>query len=160
MSDIMNSVSFVPEEKEYVNDLLNYLLDYNSKSDKYYNEIHIWSDGYCTTVDWVHKNYGYEDAQFMLVNEDQEVMNRVDLPDGTSEYVFQGDENETLETFLREHPNYYKNQWGRWVNKDEEVELSKLLNKEETEDDTNSLWDEFVTKNRNKYLKNIIDEGE
>ena len=54
MSEKYNSMAFTPEEvkKGLHLKLLNTLLDLNAaREDASYNDIHIWSDSYCTIID-------------------------------------------------------------------------------------------------------------
>ena len=50
----LNKMAFSPEEvKEGLHKtLLDYLLDYNAKSNDWMNDIHVTTDGYCTIVCW------------------------------------------------------------------------------------------------------------
>ena len=57
-----NSMAFTPKEVEkgLHLGLLSFLLDYNSKSEDHYNDIHITTDGYCTIIEWSHNPFSDE----------------------------------------------------------------------------------------------------
>jgi len=69
----MNSKAFSPDEvsKGLHIDLLKCLIDYNSKSDECYNDIHIYTDGYCTIIEWCEVDYDekYNNKRFKLVED-------------------------------------------------------------------------------------------
>lgn len=117
-----NSVAFSPEdvEKGYHQDLLDYLTDFNKKSDDDYYEIHITSDGYCMIIEFEKVPYSREfGGRFEYVDEDQCIMTEKQLPDDTYVLVHDEDEyKELLDDFLKENPNYEKNEFGRWINTD------------------------------------------
>lgn len=131
----MNSKAFIPEEVEkgIHFDLINYLLDYNSKSEYYYYDIHITTDGFCVIVEWENLPYdGSYGGRFEYVEEDQYIMTEKQMPDDTYIMVHDEDEyNELLDEFLKENPGYYKNEWGRWCN-EEDV---KIFNGQDREDE-------------------------
>ena len=121
----VNNVAFTPEEvkKGYLQDLLSYLTDYNKKSDDYYYDIHITSDGYCSIVEFIHVPYdnslgGY--GRFEYVDEDQIVVKEVILPDNSIVVAYNEEhEKELLDEFLKENPWYKKNECGRWYDERE-----------------------------------------
>lgn len=73
----VNSMTFLPEEVEkgMVTDMVKYLIHANKVSNHHFNDIHIWSDSYCTIVEWIWKDYA-DDLQygsFKYVGYEQEV---------------------------------------------------------------------------------------
>ena len=126
----MNSMAFAPEEKENMKKLLKFLVeDYDSED--YYNEVHITSDGYCTIVEWELVTYdGSLGGKFEYVDEDHEVLKQLIFPDNHYEYVLDCDEEKVLEEWLKEHPEYVKNEYGRWVNKEEQKAWEEYINGE------------------------------
>ena len=122
----MNRKAFVPEEvkKGLLKDLLDYLLNYNLKSKDYYNEIHITTDGYCTIVEWedvpYDKGWG---GTFQYIDESHVVMKEVMFPDNHSEYLFDEEEQEAIDEWLKENPGWKQNEFGIWYN---EVECQQL----------------------------------
>lgn len=93
----MNSQAFTPEQVENgeLNDLIEYLLNFNKKSDKSYMDIHITSDSYCTIVEWVEIHYDFkgECGEFKFVDSDEYVMKEIRFPDGHYDMVFQKKQN-------------------------------------------------------------------
>ena len=75
----MNSMSFTPKdvEKGELRKFLDTLLSMDL--DERYNEIHIWSDSFCTIVDWecVPWDHSYG-GTFEYVDEDHEVISYSD----------------------------------------------------------------------------------
>lgn len=127
----MNSMVYGSEEKTLALDCIKWLLDYNEKSNKYFNDIHLTTDGTCLIVEWVTRPYDNSyGGEFKYVEEDQAVLQELRLPDNTTRWVFPEEEKEVLEEFLKENPEYYQNQYGHWINKREEEEFRKMLNKE------------------------------
>lgn len=117
-----NSQAFTPEEvkKGLHLDLIKYLIDYNMKSQDYFNEIHITNDGYCTIVNWLHDSYSEKVEEFRYISYDEEVMIRVELPDKSYQYVFTKEEaKETLDNWLKENPSWKQNEYGNWYNTEE-----------------------------------------
>ena len=57
-----NKMTFTPQEVEegLHKDLLNYLIDYGTKGERSYNEIHITTDGYCLIVCWEQVPYNHD----------------------------------------------------------------------------------------------------
>lgn len=122
-----NSKAFTPEEvkKGLLNDLINYLLDYNKKSDDSYYDIHITTDGYCQIVEWIDVSYEYKEdyGKFEFVEPDQYIFREYIFPDNHSEYFETEDEyNEVLSRWLKKHKKerWVKNDFGRWVSLAEE----------------------------------------
>ena len=122
-----NYKAFTPEEvkKGLLNDLINYLLDYNKKSDKYYYDIHITTDGYCQIVEWTDISYdnGEDCGKFEFVEPDQYIFREYIFPDNHSEYFETEDEyNEALSRWLKKHKKerWVKNDFGRWTSLTEE----------------------------------------
>ena len=115
-----NAQAFTPEEVEQglLQDLLNYLLDYNKKNQTGYYDIHITSDGHCTIVEWTDVNYnnqyGY-DPRFEFVDYNQQVMTELPLPDGCYRWIEQRYIQDEVEDAEKEFPDYKYN-WalGSW----------------------------------------------
>ena len=114
----MNVRAFTPDEVEdgYLNDLLKYLMDHNDKNRERYYDIHITTDGFCQIVEWTDINYerDYEEGRFRYVDCDEVVMKEVEMPDNSIVYAHDEDEaKELIDDFLKENPNYEKNEYGR-----------------------------------------------
>lgn len=113
-----NEEAFTPEDVEagLLDDLIKHLLDHNAKSDRAYYDIHITSDGYCSIVQWVSVPYNDEhyNGEFVFKDEDEYIMKEVILPDNSIEYVFPGDEKETIKEWLENNPGWHKRD-GRWI---------------------------------------------
>lgn len=130
MSKAYNSQAFTPEEvKNGLHlDLINYLLDYNSKAEGYFNDIHIDTDGYCVIVEWVQESYKEACTSFEFVDHDEEIMKVVHYPDNSYGYASDEDEaNDMLLLWLHENPGWEKNEYGRWHNKAVNDELIKEI---------------------------------
>lgn len=126
-----NSAAFTPEQikKGLLQELLSYLLSYNEKNMSGYYDIHIGSDGYCTIVEWSDIMYEVNDGieGFVWMDEEHCLLKRVEFPDNTYEYYPDEFADEALDEWLKEHPGWYKNEWGSWINKDEEEAARKLF---------------------------------
>lgn len=116
----MNSKAFTPEEvkKGLHLDLIKYLLSYGNKSDKYFYDIHIFSDGYCTIIEWVESPYNDDDGvyqgRFGFIDEDEDIMKEIKLPDNSYAYVHRGEEDEYLNKWLEDNPGWEKDAYGLW----------------------------------------------
>lgn len=73
MSKEFNSMAFTPDEKEMCMKLINYLFEYNEKSEDGFQDIHIWYDGLCTTVEWAYCPYEDNTCVFKYVGENEYV---------------------------------------------------------------------------------------
>ena len=130
MAKNYNSQAFTPEEvqKGLHLDLIKYLLDYNSKAEGFFNDIHIDSDGYCVIIEWVQESYKEACIGFEFVDHDEEVMKIVHFPDNSYGYASDEDEaNDMLQLWLRENPGWKKNNFGHWYKPAENIELIKEI---------------------------------
>lgn len=118
-----NYEAFTPEDVEngLDQDLLNYLLEYNRKSDKAYYDIHITSDSYCVVIEWNRVNFDSEwgTERFEFVDEEHEILKIVRFPDNHIEYLHDEEAEEALNDWLKEHPGWTKNEYGAWYNEEE-----------------------------------------
>ena len=84
-----NETVFDPEEGELLEDLVNYLLETNKKSERFYYDIHIMTDGCCDIVQWVSVPYDEPyNGEFVYKEEDDVIMKEVWFPDNHCEYLF------------------------------------------------------------------------
>lgn len=109
-----NSMAFTPEEIPAAKDFIEALIDFNVKSEKSYNDIHIHTDGYCLIVDWMHKTYEYDHRKYTILDEDERIYTEVHLPDNSYIEVPKGEEDQALEEFLKDNPGWYKGDYGVW----------------------------------------------
>ena len=135
-----NYKAFTPEEvkKDLLKDLLDYLVNYNTKSEKDYYDIHITTDGYCTIVEWTDlmydKSFG-EEPHFAFVDYDEVVMKEVCFPDNHYEYMFSDEVDERFKEWLEQNPGWVKTSYGNWTNEIENEKYRKMLEKEVSQDD-------------------------
>lgn len=108
MKTIYNSQAFVPEEVEkgLHLKLVNFLLEQSQDMNGAYNDIHIWSDGYCTIVDWI--SVSFDDVlcegKFNFVNEDEFIMKEIKFPDGEREIIHPYEEEDRMREWFKENP--------------------------------------------------------
>lgn len=102
-----NSKSFSPEEVEkgLHLDLIKYLLEYNSKAENCYEDIHITTDGYCLIVEWCEKSFdeACQDGGFEYVDYNQVIMTDVRFPDKHHEYLEDDEMEERANEWLEEN---------------------------------------------------------
>ena len=128
-----NRQSFTTEEVEkgLHLDLLNYLLDHNKKAKEQYYDIHIATDGYCTTVEWTNVSYNSDygqEGKFAFVPADSYVMIEKIFPDNHIEMCYdEEDYKERLDEFLKENPGWVKTHYGTWTNEIENEKFRKQL---------------------------------
>lgn len=120
MSQQYNSQAFTPEEckKGLHLDLIKFLLEQSKKFEDSYYDIHIDNDGYCTIVEWYDKRFEDEDNEgFRFVDYEHELMYRLDFPDKHYDYFYSKEEAEkSLQEWLKDNPEWKKNEYGRWYN--------------------------------------------
>ncbi len=122
MSDV-NSMYF--DKKDIESGLfikfLNHLIEYNLESNEHYLDIHIKKeDCEAMIIEWVQNSYDYEFSKFVELNEDECVMKEIHFPDGHYEYAScEAEEKELWDNWINEHPNWEKDQWGIWREKQE-----------------------------------------
>lgn len=143
---MMNSQSFSPEEvkKGLLKDLLNYLLDYNKKSEHGYYDIHITSDSYCTIVEWAHVLYQFKDEEgkFVYVDSDGVVLKEVRLPDGNYDLFYPEEVEEKLIQWHKDNPGWVKTSHGTWINAEEnrrsniEIQCKEWMKRKVDENDS------------------------
>lgn len=160
----INSQAFTPEDVKagLLNDLLDYLLNYNAKKTDGEFDIHIGSDGYCTIVEWgeiVHDINDYEG--FKWVDEDHELCKILRYPDNHYEYCLDEDAEELMAHWHEENPGWKQNSFGHWINP-AEAENSEI--EEGPEDHEDHETDEDVeeenheTEYRQLSLQDMIDD--
>lgn len=116
----MNSMYFNSKEIEdgLFSDFLNSLIQYNQKSNDYYLDIHIKSEDSALIIEWIQNSYNWESSKFVELNEDECVMKEIHFPDGHYEYAScEAVEKELWNDWINEHPNWEKDQWGIWREK-------------------------------------------
>lgn len=126
MRGVVNSQSFTQEQ---VRDgelaaLVKYLTEYGLGRDELgcHMDVHISSDGFVTTVDWVEVVRGFEEmGRFEYVGEDDVVMTEARMPDGSVRTVKKGDEPNEVHRWLQDNPGWsYDPALGWSDGKDEE----------------------------------------
>ena len=125
-----NTMTFTPEDVELGlhYDLLNYLLIYNAKAKNSFNDIHITSDGYCTIVEWDNVPYSKEwGGKFEYVAEDEVIAKEFMFPDNHYELIYPDDEEDILREWLKDNPEYKKDDYGRWYNENEIIKINEDL---------------------------------
>ena len=131
MAENYNSMAFTPEEVEKGQHLklLKTLFELNAdKEDASYNDIHIWTDGYCTIIDWVDYNPEFGMGKFEFVPGDGYILREFRFPDGHYEMLADDDEfNEALKDWLKENPGWEQTSYGTWTNRIENEHFRKLF---------------------------------
>ena len=131
MAENYNSMAFTPEEVEKGQHLklLKTLFELNAdKEDASYNDIHIWTDGYCTIIDWVDYNPDFGMGKFEFVPGDGVIMLERTFPDNHTELCYDEEEfNERLKDWLKENPGWEKTSYGTWTNRIENEQMRKWL---------------------------------
>ena len=118
----VNSVAFTPEDvqKNLHLDLINYLLSYNQKSEDYYFDIHITTDRFCTIVEFACVSYEeINDNGFVFMDDDHFLLKRVVFPDGHYDFLDDDEAEEVFNNWLKEHPGWVKDEFGRWHSKED-----------------------------------------
>ena len=116
---------------------LDALLDYNNDpNEKYYNDIHIYQEESLIIVEWDNVPYSHEwGGQFRYIEEDDVVMKEVHFPDDHYEFLFPEEVDETLKKWHEDHPEWVQNQWGIWINEEENKKLLEEMTKEVNKDE-------------------------
>ncbi len=126
-----NSTAFTPKEVEkgLHLKLIKHLLEEGAEFNDAYNDIHVWSDSYCTIVEWnqVHFDNSFGDGKFEFVDYDERIAKEVRFPDNHFELLPPEEEDEAIKEWLKENPGWEKNEWGFWYNVKEEKEIQEHL---------------------------------
>lgn len=126
-----NSMSFSAEDIEngLLDKLLKYFIEYNEKSNEVFMDVHMWTDGTTTVVDWFEHYYDdcCGDEKFEFVDDQHVVMRALELPDESTIYLFDEECDEYLNNWLKEHPTYKKNMYGRWYDEREQIEFEEQI---------------------------------
>ena len=148
MAENYNSMAFTPEEvaRGQHLKLLKTLFELNAdKEDDSYNDIHIWTDGYCTIIDWVDYSREFGGGKFEFVPGDGYILREFSFPDNHYEMFADEEEfNEALKDWLEENPGWVKTPYGTWTNEIENEQIRKWLEgerykaEEEVEEDNKS----------------------
>ena len=98
----------------------------------------MYKEDEAVVVEWCYKWYDKSmgNDRFEFLGDDDTIMTEVYLPDNSSVYVKNEDEaKEILDDFLKEHPYYKKNEWGRWYNENEHKEWKEWFKEIPTTED-------------------------
>ena len=96
------------------------------------HDIHMYKEDGAVIVEWCIKYYNksISNDRFEFCGDDDVIMTEVYLPDNSSVYVRNEDEEkEVLEDWLKEHPTWKKNEWGRWYDENEQKEWEEWVKK-------------------------------
>ena len=112
-----------------VGDLVDFLLKQDKQSDELepdraskmkFTNINITSDGDMVVVQYRDAYRDDDDCQFRFVDYDQHVAKILYLPDNSTILCWDEDDaKEALDDFLKEHPYYKQNRYGRWYDERE-----------------------------------------
>lgn len=123
--------------------LIKTLLELNLYEDWIKMDIHVKTDSDSIVVEWkdipIHSGAG-----FRWVDEDQDVLNRVEYPDGTHEYALPDDIGKSMETWIRNNPDWKMTSYGTWTNEEE----NRLGNIENSIDS----WSRIIEPNMTKTI--------
>lgn len=113
-----NSMTFTPKEVEdgLAREAIGFIMSLSAKSDTHMAELAVTTDGYCTTVKWIwvpyDRSYG---GKFEFVDDGEEVMREVELPDGSWSYIGKNDDQEAyIGDWLSRNPGWHRDSHGRW----------------------------------------------
>ena len=116
----MNKLLFdtrTPNGLKHFQKQLDALLEYNRDPDeKHYNDIHIYQEEMFIVLEWENVPYSHEwGGKWVHLEVDEVVMKEVHFPDNHYEYMFPEEVNERFNEWLKENPEWHKNQWGIWT---------------------------------------------
>ena len=124
----MNSMYFSANDVEsgLMTKLIDFLTLYTYDSEDTKVDIHIKPDDVgAFVVEWEccpwDNSFG---GRFEFVDRDEFVTKEICYPDGTYEYCPEYDVDEAWSTWLSENPGWHKDDWGQWVNKEDETLMS------------------------------------
>lgn len=90
---------------------LKALIAFGVASKSHYNDIHIANaDDGAVSLEWEEVSYSHheEEGEFVFLEANQAVFKEVLMPDGSSQYVMDGcDEEKLLEEWLKTHPEWH-----------------------------------------------------
>lgn len=97
-------------------------------NDDLFNDTHIYIEDVGVVVEWAQVPFDHSyGGRFAFVDEDAEVMLFKDFPDGHYEYFSNEEEyKEAFDQWLKDNPKWKKNQWGMWVEEENEDAASQV----------------------------------
>lgn len=130
----MNEVWFSREDckKELHLTFIKNILELGVKMSNGYFEVLISGDGEGATCVQFEKRYYNDDEEtgyFTYVDElnDEVVMKYVRFPDGHYDYIDRRmSKTLAIEDWAKEHPSWYKNEYGNWCNREEESRFPQI----------------------------------
>jgi len=131
----MNSQYFSKEQVKAgeLQKLLAFLMEEAYGAGNHYNDIHIRpEDCGAFVIEWEQVPWSHEfGGQFVLLEEDQEIMTRYTFPDNHTELCYnKEDYEERLAEWLKENPGWEIEPFGKWTNRIENEAFKALLIKE------------------------------
>ena len=124
--------------------LINYLISYNNDENAQSRfDIHISSDGDDLCVEWCDTSFG---EHFEYIDIDHSVLKELIFPDNHIEYVFDDEEENVYQNWLKQHPEYNREAStapASYYSGEEEDEEENANEEENTSNDTdNGTYDD------------------
>ena len=118
-----NQQVFSKDDKEQVNQFLDFLKILMISNEKHYNDIHIYQDDFYYIVEWVQNrwidDYG-SNNYWKLLNCEDAIYTEIYLPNRTYQWIPKGTEDEFMKEWHKENPGWVKTEYGTWYNTNEE----------------------------------------
>lgn len=97
-------------------------------NDKGYNDLHIYQDDFYYIIEWVQSDWNTQyntNNHWRLLESEDAIYTEIYLPDRTYQMIPKGTEEEFMENWHKENPDWYKNEYGIWFNKEKMIKCLK-----------------------------------
>ena len=133
METLYNTQVFDKRDEEAVKQFYDFLKMLMVNNNKGYNDLHIYQDDFYYIIEWVQNDWANEygiNNYWRLLEPEDTVYTEIYLPDHTYQSIPKGTEEEFMETWHKENPGWSKNDYGVWVNKEENDKMLKEIYKD------------------------------
>ena len=123
-----NEQIFDKRDEEQVKQFYDFLKVLMADNNKCYNDLHIYQGDFYYIIEWVQNNWNDEydmNNYWRLLEHEDTIYTEIYLPDRTYQMIPKGTEEEFMENWHKENPGWYKNEYGVWVNKEENDKMVK-----------------------------------
>lgn len=133
METIYNTQIFDKRDEEQVKQFYDFLKILMVDNSKHYNDLHIYQDDFYFIIEWVQNDWNTQydtNNHWRLLEPEDTIYTEIYLPDHTYQWVQKGTEDEFMENWFKENPGWSKNEYGVWVNNEENDKMLKEIYKD------------------------------
>lgn len=118
-----NSQYFGPIDREQGLDIEFIKCLISLRQESIYNDIHIYEEEGGIVIEWAQVPFDHSyGGTFQFVDEEEQVMKELVYPDNSSEWVPLNEEENFMELWQRENPDWVKNEYKFWEHNESDGE--------------------------------------